>query len=102
VAPARRERAGGDGPADPPGLTQARGEIHQVAERERGQDKVEAAVAERQRCRIGGHRVQRRARAPEHANGQVRRHHPPRPGQPRVHLLRAVGPFTGGGVVGGP
>ena len=135
VAPARRERAGGDGPADPPRLAQARGQVDQVAERERGQDQVEAAVAERQRCRVGAHRVQLRARAAEHAGGQVRRHHQPRPGrergpaghararaqvehrpagqryrrrrdqrpgQPRVHLLRAAGPVTGGGVVGGP
>jgi tetratricopeptide (TPR) repeat protein len=135
VAPARRERAGGDGPADPPRLAQARGEVDQVAERERGQDKVEAAVAERQRGRVGGHRVQRRARAAEHADGQVRRHHLPRPGrergpgghpgaraqvehrpagrrhrrrrdqrpgQPRVHPLRAAGPVASGGVVGGP
>ena len=135
VAPARRERAGGDGPADPPRLAQARCQVDQVAEGERGQDEVEAAVAERQRCSVGGHRVQRRARAPEHADGQVRRHHRPRPGrergpaghpgaraqvehrpagqrhrrrrdqrpgQPRVHLLRAAGPLGGGGVVGGP
>jgi hypothetical protein len=134
VAPARREHAGRDGLADPPRLAQARGEVGQVAERERGQDEVEAAVAERQSGRVGGHRVQRRARAAEHAGGQVRRHHPPRPGrergpaghpraraqiehrpagrrhrrrrdqrpgQPRVHPLRAVGPVTGGGVVGG-
>jgi hypothetical protein len=83
VAPARRERAGGDGPADPPGLAQTRGEVHQVAEGERGQDEIEAGVAERQRCRVGGHRVQRRARAAEHADGQVRRHHRPRPGRER-------------------
>jgi hypothetical protein len=83
VAPARRERAGGDGPADPPRLAQARCQVDQVAEGERGQDEVEAAVAERQRGSVGGHRVQRRARAPEHADGQVRRHHRPRPGRER-------------------
>jgi hypothetical protein len=53
MAPARRERAGGDGPADPPRLAQARLQVHQVAEGDRGQDKVEAAVAERQRGPAG-------------------------------------------------
>jgi DNA-binding SARP family transcriptional activator len=135
MGPAGRERAGGDGPADPPRLAEARGEAAEVAEGERGQDNVEAAVAERQRGRVGGHRMQRRATATQHAGGQVRRHHQPRPGrqrgpagragacaqvehpaagqrhrgrrdqrpgQWRVQLLRAVGPVTGGGVVGGP
>ena len=106
-----------------------------MAEGERGQHQVEAAVPERQRGRVGGHRVQLRARAAEHADGEISRHHQPRPGrqrgpaghpgaraqvehapaggrhrrlldqrpgQPPVHLPRAVGPLTGGGVVGGP
>jgi hypothetical protein len=46
-----------------------------VAEAERGHDKVEAAVTERQRGRVGGHWVQRRAATAQHADGRVRRHH---------------------------
>jgi DNA-binding SARP family transcriptional activator len=38
VGPARRERAGGDGPAHPPCLAQARRDAAQVAEAERGHD----------------------------------------------------------------
>jgi len=54
-----------------------------MAEGERGQDQVETAVAERERGRVGGHRVQRRAAAAQHAGGEVRRHHQPRPGRQR-------------------
>jgi DNA-binding SARP family transcriptional activator len=83
VGPARRERAGGDGPADPPCLVQARGQAAEVAEGERGHDQVEAAVAERQRGRVGGHRVQRGAAAAQHRDGNIRRHHLPRAGRQR-------------------
>ena len=70
VGPARRERAGGDGAADPPCLAQARGQAAEMAEGERGHDQVEAAVTERQRGRVGGHRVQRRAAAAQHATAR--------------------------------
>jgi hypothetical protein len=54
-----------------------------VAEGERGQNEVEAAVAERQRGRVGGHRVQCGAAAAEHRDGKIRRHHLPRAGGQR-------------------
>jgi hypothetical protein len=60
-----------------------------MAEGERGHNQVEAAVAERQRGRVGGHRVQRRAAAAQHADGEVRRHHQPRPGRQRGPAGRA-------------
>ena len=78
MRPARRERAGGDRRAHPPRLGQAVLDAAQVVEAERGQHQVEAAVTERQRDRVGHHRGPA-ADAPQHALGQVDRHHPARP-----------------------
>jgi hypothetical protein len=60
-----------------------------MAEGERGHDQVEAAVTERERGRVGGHGVQRRAAAAQHADGEVGRHHQPRPGRQRGPARRA-------------
>ena len=83
MGPARREQAGGDRGADPPGLGQASRQAAQVVQAERGHHQVEAGVTERQRDRVGRDRVpgggQRVPGAAQHALGQVGRHHVARP-----------------------
>ena len=89
MGPAGRERAGRQRAADPAGLGQRGGRVRQVVEAERGGHQVEAARAERQRDRVRRDRVQRRARGPQHAHGQVGRHHLGRPGGQRGPARRA-------------
>jgi hypothetical protein len=96
VIPARRERSGGQPRPHPPRLAQARGQVGQVAQAERGHHQVEAAVAERQRARVRDHRTPpprapARTAAPapapapeqQHLQGHVGRHHRPGPGGQR-------------------
>ncbi len=89
MGPARRERAGRQRGADPAGLGQRGGRVQQVVQAERGGHQVEAARAERQRDGVGRDRVQRRARGPQHAHGQVGRHYLARPGGQRGPARRA-------------
>ena len=63
--------------AHPTRLGQAVLDPAQVVEAERGQHQVEAAVAERQRDRVGQHRGLAAA-APQHAFGQIGADHPAR------------------------
>ncbi|HEY2127493.1 MAG TPA: BTAD domain-containing putative transcriptional regulator [Streptosporangiaceae bacterium] len=83
MSPARRERAGRQRGTDPAHLGQPGRRGRQVVQAERGDHQIEAARAERQRHRVGRDRVQRRARGPQHANGQVGRHHLAGPGGQR-------------------
>ncbi len=83
MGPASRERAGGQRGADPAHLGQPGGRIRQVVEAERGDHQVEAGRAERQRHRVARHRVQSRARGPQHGHRQVGRHHLAGPGGQR-------------------
>ena len=82
MRPTWRERAGGDGGANPTRLGQAIFDAVQVVEAERGQHQVEAAITKRQRDRVGQH-GRPAAAAPQHALGQIRADHPARPRRQR-------------------
>ena len=102
VAPARRERAGRQPRRHPAGLAQTGTGPVQVTEAERRQHQVEAAVPERQRGRVGRHRVQasgapaqhgRRGVGADHVAGPGLQRGPPRPPpSPRRHQAPARPP----------
>ena len=83
VAPARRERAGRQPRRHPAGLAQTGTGPVQVTEAERRQHQVEAAVPERQRGRVGRHRVQPSGAPAQHGRRGVGADHVAGPGLQR-------------------
>ena len=90
VRPARRERAGGDGPR-PTRRDSARAASRRagVGQAERSHDQAEAVVAEGQSGRVGRHRPQRRPALAQRAGREIGRDHLGRAGRQRRPARRS-------------